>query len=44
LMLNDKKNKDGLINLVLLNNIGHAFLTNNYSQQALQDTLNTKDF
>jgi len=44
LMLNDKKNKDGHINLVLLKKIGHAFLTNQYSAKFLEETLDTRVF
>lgn len=44
LMAKDKKNKDGEINLVLLKNIGKAFLTHNYSHEILEQTLSTKVF
>jgi 3-dehydroquinate synthase len=43
-MANDKKNKDGHINLILLKKIGQAFLTNEYSLDILRDTLKTKVF
>lgn len=44
LMLNDKKNKDGQINLILVKQIGKAFLTNNYPQEILEETIITKSF
>ena len=44
LMVKDKKNKDGEINLVLLKKLGQAFLTKDYCKNFLDDTLRTKSF
>ena len=42
-MYKDKKNIDGNIRLVLLNDIGSAFITSDYSAEILLDTLNNHD-
>jgi len=44
LMGSDKKNKDGKINLVLIKKIGQAFLTKDFSNEILSETLNKKIF
>lgn len=44
LMASDKKNKEGKINLILLEKIGKAFITQDYSMDALEKTLDTKMF
>ena len=38
----DKKSRDGILHLVLLKNIGEAFVTSDYSEKALKETI--KDF
>lgn len=38
----DKKSKDGILHLVLLKNIGEAFVISDYSEKALKETI--KDF
>ena len=38
----DKKNREGVLHLVLLKGIGGAFLTPDYSEELLKDTI--KDF
>ena len=38
----DKKSRDGILHLALLKNIGEAFVTSDYSEKALKETI--KDF
>ena len=35
----DKKSRDGILHLVLLKNIGEAFLTSDYSDEILKTTI-----
>jgi 3-dehydroquinate synthetase len=35
----DKKSKEGILHLVLLKNIGEAFLTSEYSDELLKETI-----
>ena len=35
----DKKSRDGILHLVLLKNIGEAFVTSDYSEKALKETI-----
>ena len=44
LMQSDKKTFDGKINLILQKGIGRAFITNQYSQSILLETINQKIF
>jgi 3-dehydroquinate synthase len=44
LMQSDKKTLNGQINLILLKGIGHAFITNEYSQSVLLKTISQKQF
>jgi 3-dehydroquinate synthase len=36
----DKKSRDGVLFLILLNDIGEAIITSDYTEQALKDTIN----
>jgi len=36
----DKKSRDGVLYLILLNDIGDAFITSDYTEQALTETIN----
>lgn len=36
----DKKSRDGVLYLILLNYIGNAFVTSDYTEQALKETIN----
>jgi len=36
----DKKSRDGVLYLILLNGIGNAFVTSDYTEQALKETIN----
>ena len=44
LMQSDKKTLDGKINLILQKGIGHAFITNEYSETILLETISQKTF
>ncbi len=36
----DKKSRDGVLYLILLNDIGEAVITSDYTEQALTETIN----
>jgi 3-dehydroquinate synthetase len=36
----DKKSRDGVLYLILLNDIGEAIITSDYTEEALKETIN----